>query len=155
MHNAGEFIAWPENPAAFAILLDEAGIDWTLSSDLLGYDSVNWHLVYDDFQAKKVALGQFEAAKKLGVRRIVVGECGHAHKAIAISADRMASEEERVPVESFLPLMADLVKTGKLKFDPSKNDFPVTLHDPCNVVRQMGIVTAARHLEGHRRDSAR
>lgn len=146
MHNAGEFIAWPENPAAFAILLDEAGIDWTLSSDLLGYDSVNYGIWYDDFQAKKVALGQFEAAKKLGVRRIVVGECGHAHKAIAISADRMASEEERVPVESFLPLMADLVKTGKLKFDPSKNDFPVTLHDPCNVVRQMGIVKPQRDI---------
>ncbi len=25
LHNAGEFLAWPENPAAFAILLDEAG----------------------------------------------------------------------------------------------------------------------------------
>lgn len=146
MHNAGEFITWPENPAAFAILLDEAGIDWTLSSEMLGYDSVNYGIWYDDFQAKKVAMKHFEVARKLGVRRIVVGECGHAHKAIAVAADRMASAEQRVPVESFLPLMADLVRKGKLKFDPSKNDFPVTLHDPCNVVRQMGIVMPQREI---------
>jgi len=37
VHNAGEFLAWPENPEAFAILFDAAGIDWTLSSELAGY----------------------------------------------------------------------------------------------------------------------
>ena len=32
----------------------------------------------------------------------------------------------------------------KLKLDPGKNNFPVTLHDPCNVVRLMGIVEPQR-----------
>ena len=36
LHNAGEFLAWPENPAAFAILFDAAGINWTLSSERMG-----------------------------------------------------------------------------------------------------------------------
>ena len=36
VHNAGEFLAWPENLEAFAILFDVMGIDWTLSSDLVG-----------------------------------------------------------------------------------------------------------------------
>ena len=40
VHNAGEFLAWPENPEAFAILFDAMGIDYTLSSDLVGYDAV-------------------------------------------------------------------------------------------------------------------
>lgn len=146
LHNAGEFIAWPENPAAFAILLDEAGVSWTLSSALMGYDGVNYGAWYDDVQAKKIAAAQFKAAKDLGVKKIVVGECGHAHKAIAVSADRMFESEGRVPVESYLPLMARLVREGKLKFDPKKNDFPVTLHDPCNVVRQMGIVKPQREI---------
>ena len=146
-HNAGEFMAWPENPAAFAILLDEAGVDWTLSTDVVGYDSVNYGIWYDDVQAKNVAMAQFEAARKLGVKRIVIGECGHAHKAAVVGADRMADSEERgVPVESFLPMMAEFVRNGRLKFDPSKNDFPVTLHDPCNIVRQMGIVEPQREI---------
>ena len=34
IHNAGEFIAWPENLEAFAIILDAAGVDWTLSSEI-------------------------------------------------------------------------------------------------------------------------
>ncbi|MCP4580241.1 MAG: (Fe-S)-binding protein, partial [candidate division Zixibacteria bacterium] len=31
IHNAGEIMAWPENPGAFAIVLEKAGISWTLS----------------------------------------------------------------------------------------------------------------------------
>jgi len=145
-HNAGEFMAWPENPIAFAILFEKAGLDWTLSSDLLGYDNVNYGIWYDDAQAKKIALQQFKVAKDLGVNRIIVGECGHAHKAIAVTADRMTSSDNKIPVESFLPLLEEMVKSGKLKLDPSKNPFPVTLHDPCNYVRQMGIVNPQREI---------
>lgn len=146
LHNAGEFMAWPENPAAFAILFDEAGLNWTLSSDMMGYDNVNYGLWYDDTQAKKIALQQMKAAKELGVNRIVIGECGHAHKASAVTSDRMLYGENKIPVESCLPLLWDMVRTNTLKLDPSKNNFPVTLHDPCNVVRQMGIVQPQRNV---------
>lgn len=145
-HNAGEYMAWPENPAAFAILFEEAGLDWTLSSDLIGYDNVNYGIWYDDAQAKKIALAQFKAARDLGVKRIVLGECGHAHKASAVSADRVFTSEEYIPRESFLPLLRDLIKDKVLKVDPSKNNFPVTMHDPCNVVRMMGIVQPQRDI---------
>lgn len=140
IHNAGEFVAWPENPAAFAILFEEAGVDWTLSSETMGYDSVNYGIWYDDAQAKKVAWQQMQAARELGVRRIVIGECGHAHKASGVVADRYTYGGDKIPVESWLPIMLELIKTKRLRFDPGKNDFPVTLHDPCNMVRQMGIV---------------
>jgi len=146
IHNAGEFVAWPENPAAFAILFDEAGVDWTLSSSMIGYDSVNYGIWYDDAQAKKIIQQQMQAARELGVKRIVIGECGHAHKAAGLVADRMMSAEDKIPVESWIPIMWELVKTGRLKFDPGKNDFPVTLHDPCNIVRQMGIVQPQREI---------
>jgi len=145
IHNAGEFLTWPENPTAFAILFDEAGLSWTLSSEMLGYDSVNYGAWYDDHQAKRIALKQLEAAKNLGVSRIVIGECGHAHKALALGADRMTGAH-KVPVESFLPVLAELVNEKRLAFDPSKNDFLVTLHDPCNIVRQMGIVKPQRDI---------
>jgi len=29
IHNAGEYLSWPENPAAFAILFEAAGLNWT------------------------------------------------------------------------------------------------------------------------------
>jgi Fe-S oxidoreductase len=145
IHNAGEFMAWPENPAAFAVLFQEAGLDWTLSSSLMGYDSVNYGIWYDDVQAGKIIREQQQAAHELGVRRIVIGECGHAHKAAALTGDRMLSVD-RVPVESCLPLLWEMVRSGALKLDPAKNNFPVTLHDPCNIVRGMGIVQPQRNV---------
>jgi Fe-S oxidoreductase len=30
IHNAGEILAWPENPGAFALILNAAGISWTV-----------------------------------------------------------------------------------------------------------------------------
>ncbi|HET8667137.1 MAG TPA: (Fe-S)-binding protein, partial [Terriglobales bacterium] len=134
IHNAGEILAWPENPMAFAVILEAAGVNWTMSSDLMGYDSVNYGLWYDDVQFARVALKQAETAKKLKVKKIVLGECGHGHKASMVTADRILGREA-VPRESALVLLRDIVMSGRLKLDPSRNDFPVTLHDPCNMVR--------------------
>jgi Fe-S oxidoreductase len=149
IHNAGEFISWPENPAAFAILFDAAGIRWTLSSEAQGYDGVNYGAWFDDVELARVALRHVSIAKELGVKKIVVGECGHAHKALCVLADRVLPGEfsvDAVPRESCLPLLWEIVKSGAVKFDPNKNDFPVTLHDSCNVVRLMGIVQPQRNI---------
>jgi len=146
IHNAGEYMAWPENPAAFAILFDAAGLNWTLSSDLIGYDAVNYGIWYDDIQAARVAVRQAEAARRLNVKKIMVGECGHAHKALLVIADRVLTGDLNIPRESAMPVLADLVLSGKIKVDPAKNDFPVTLHDPCNMVRLMGIVDPQRQI---------
>ncbi len=146
LHNAGEFLAWPENPGAFALILEAAGISWTLSSDLAAYDGVNYGVWYDDAQFARVTLKQAEAAKKLGVKKIVIGECGHAHKALTVIADRLLTGDLSIPRESSLELLRDIVMSGRLKLDPSRNNFPVTLHDPCNVVRLMGIVEPQREI---------
>jgi Fe-S oxidoreductase len=146
VHNAGEFISWPENPEAFAVIFDEAGINYTLSSDLVAYDAVNYGVWYDDMQTARVGLKHSEAARKLDVDSIVIGECGHAHKALAVVMDRIVTDEFNIPRQSCLPLLWDIVRTGKLNLDPSKNSFPVTLHDPCNIVRLMGIVQPQRNV---------
>lgn len=146
IHNAGEILAWPENPGAFAIILDAAGIDWTLSSDELGYDGVNYGLFYDDVQLARVTVKHAEVAKKLKVNKIVVGECGHQHKAMMTVSDRVLTGDLAVARESCLPLLEEIVFSGKIEFDPSKNDFPVTLHDPCNIVRNLGIVEPQRRI---------
>ena len=146
IHNAGEILAWPENPGAFAIILNAAGVSWTMSSDLMGYDNINYGLFYDDAQFARVVVGQTEAARKLKVNRIVLGECGHAHKALTVTAERVLPPELRIPRESAFPLLEQIVFGGKIEFDSKRNDFPVTLHDPCNIVRSMGIVEPQRRI---------
>jgi Fe-S oxidoreductase len=146
IHNAGEFISWPENVEAFAIIFEAAGVDWTLSSGLVGYDAVNYGVWYDDVQFARIAVKQAEAARDLKVKKISVGECGHSHKAVVVIADRVLTGDLNIPRESAMPLLEDLVINRKIKLDPSRNDFPVTLHDPCNMVRLMGIVEPQRRI---------
>jgi Fe-S oxidoreductase len=146
LHNAGEFMSWPENIEAYTILFDAAGIDWTLSSELVGYDAVNYGVWYDDIQLVKIAVRHAQVAKDLKVKKINVGECGHAHKAFIVVADRVLTGDLNIPRESALPLLEDLVCHEKIRTDPSKNNFPVTLHDPCNIVRLMGIVEPQRRI---------
>ncbi|MBM2816385.1 MAG: hypothetical protein HW421_3147 [Ignavibacteria bacterium] len=144
LHNAGEILAWPDNPAAFAIILDAAGISWTMSSELLGYDGVNYGLFYDDVQLARIAMKHLEIAKKLKVKKIVMGECGHESKALGVISDRIFNGA--VPREAAMTLLEQIVFSGKIKFNPERNYFPVTLHDPCNLVRSMGIVEPQRRI---------
>ena len=149
IHNAGEIMAWPENVGAFAVLFEAAGLNWTMSSEAPGYDSINYGLFYDDVQFARVIVRHAQIAKKLGVKKIVLGECGHAHKALTVIADRVLTGDLNIPRESSMVTMEDIVFNSGLEFDPSKNDFPVTLHDPCNLVRAMGVVEPQRRILRH------
>jgi len=146
IHNSGEFMSWIENPVAFAIIFEAAGLSWTLSSEIYGYEATNYGTWYDDVQLARISIKQVEVARKLKVKKMVMGECGHAHKGLIVIADRVLVDEMNFSRESFLPLLADLVCDEKLKLDPAKNNFAVTLHDPCNFVRLMGIVEPQRRI---------
>ncbi|MDR2850845.1 MAG: (Fe-S)-binding protein [Desulfovibrio sp.] len=146
LHNAGEIMAWPENIAAFSLIFQEAGLSWTLSSKAMAYDGVNYGVFYDDAQTARIALQHMLAAKELNAKKIVIGECGHAHKVLTVIADRLIPFEYQVPRESCYVTLRDIVMSGKIKLDPARNNFPVTLHDPCNVVRLMGIVEPQREI---------
>ena len=146
IHNAGEIMAWPETVGAFSVLFNAAGLSWTMSSEAVGYDSINYGLFYDDAQFARVAVRHAMAAKKLGVKKIVLGECGHAHKALTVIADRILTGDLAIPRESSMTILEDIVMNDRIALDPSRNDFPVTLHDPCNMVRLMGIVEPQRKI---------
>jgi len=146
IHSAGDIISFPESPIAFSILCNAAGINWTLSSEIPGYDGVNYGLFYDDVQLARVAIRHAQIARKLKVKKMVMGECGHQHKALMTVADRVLTGDLDIPRESVMTFLENLVFSGKIRFDPSKNPFPVTLHDPCNIVRNLGIVRPQRRI---------
>ena len=49
-------------------------------------------------------------------------------------------------MKSILELIADYLSEGCIRVDPSANSAPVTLHDPCNLVRYGGVVEVQRHI---------
>jgi Fe-S oxidoreductase len=146
IHSAGDMLSFPESVVAFGILCDAAGIDWTLASEAPGYDGVNYGLFYDDIQLARIVTRHAQIARKLKVKKIVMGECGHEHKALMTVADRLLPGDLNIPRESAMTFLEDIVLSSKIKFDPSKSNFPVTLHDPCNIVRNLGIVAPQRRI---------
>ena len=91
--------------------------------ELAAYDAINYGLWYDDAQFARVALKHIEAARKLKVKTHRLGECGHAHKALCVIADRILSGDLNVPRESFLPLLRDIVMSGKSSSIPRATIF--------------------------------
>ncbi len=146
IHSAGDILAYPESVTAFAIICNAAGISWTLSSEAPGYDGVNYGLFYDDVQLARIVTRHAQIAKKLKVRKVVMGECGHQHKALMTVADRILTGDLNMPRESVTVFLEKIVFSGRIAFEPAKNNFPVTLHDPCNLVRNLGIVEPQRRI---------
>ncbi len=130
--------------AAFKIFY-YAGLDWTMGS--VGWDNTNFGL----FTGKADLGGHmgnlaYNHAKKLGVNRMVISECGHGLRSTKWEAPNWGKANP-LPFEiiSLLEVMVDLINTGKIILDPSKNPHPVTYHDPCNLSRSAGITEEPRY----------
>jgi Fe-S oxidoreductase len=135
-----------ENAAAMAIIMDASGLSWTFSN-LIDRQTNNYGMWYDDIQLAIIASEQAKIAKAHRAKKIMLGEgCAHAYNASIVVSDRLMSREDNIPRDNYLPVLEDLVCNRKIKTSRRKLAFPVTLHDPCNIVRQMGIVNPQRNV---------
>ncbi len=152
---SADFFAEPhvDGLIGYAKVFHAAGISWTLSSH--ASEAANFSLFignHDNLQ--KVAERIRDAAIDLGVKRIVVGECGHAWRVAYSFWNTLIGPfdflDSRYPVPQHIcELTYDLIQRGALSFDKSVNDDKVvTFHDSCNVSRgsRMGDVPGGQFL---------
>ena len=97
-----------------------------------------------DWEAAKLQVESVYAAmERLKPKRMVVTECGHAYRATVIEGPYWAGlKTGKTPIESlhYVEWVADALRTGKLKIDPSKKiKEPVTYQDSCNYIRNGGL----------------
>jgi Fe-S oxidoreductase len=151
---SADFFSEPhvESLIGYAKVFHAAGMSWTLSSH--ASEAGNFGLFIGNYeQMRKIALRIREAALELGVKRIVVGECGHAWRVaysfwntlagIGAGADDpfavmlQRQLDPRYPAPQHICEMTyDLIGQGALTFDKEANDHRiVTFHDSCNVAR--------------------
>ena len=151
---SADFFAEPhvDSLIGYAKVFHAAGISWTQSSH--ASEAGNFGLFIGSYdQLKSIATRIREAALELGVKRIVVGECGHAWRVaysmwntlagIGAGADdpyakRLQGQLDgryRQPMH-ICEVTHDLIGRGALRFDREANDHRVvTFHDSCNVAR--------------------
>jgi Fe-S oxidoreductase len=143
--NPREIKFFPLSLSAAAGVFTAAGESWTLSSRF--FDVTNYGLfAADDAAARTLTERVMEEAARLGVREVILSECGHGFRAFRWEGPNWLGRRYALPVRSVLELVWEYVASGRIKVDPAKNPARVTLHDPCNLVRWGGISEPQRRI---------
>ncbi|MHB1130884.1 MAG: sulfate reduction electron transfer complex DsrMKJOP subunit DsrK [Chloroflexota bacterium] len=147
----------------YLALFHEIGLDYTMSA--FASEGGNFGLFTSHEMMKRLNVKIYSEAKRLGVKWILGGECGHMWRVLHQYMDTMngpadfleapvspvtgtrfenAASTKMVHVSEFT---ADLLYNEKIKLDRSRNDhWRVTYHDSCNPARAMGLFEEPRYL---------
>jgi Fe-S oxidoreductase len=143
--NPREVKYFPYLIQAAAKIFDAAGEDWTVSTE--SWDVTNYALFSGDDDAARVIAGNLEqAVNHLGADVLVMAECGHGFRSQRWEGENWVGHRYPFPIISFVELQAQYIREGRIKLDPTVNDQRVTYHDPCNQVRQGGIIEEPRYI---------
>jgi len=147
----------------YLMLFEELGLDYTWST--YASEGGNFGFFTSNEMAKRLNSKIYAEAKRLGVKWILGGECGHMWRVLNQYMDTWngpadflevpkspitgtvfenAKSTKMIHVAEFT---ADLIKNNKLKLDPKRNDhLKVTWHDSCNTARGMGLLEEPRYV---------
>jgi len=147
----------------FHFLKEKYGFDVTWST--YASEGGNFGFFTSHEMMKRLNSKMYAEAKRLGVKWILGGECGHMWRVINQYMDTMNGpadflEEPVSPITGtkfenakstkmvhITEFTADLLKHGKLDLDTSRNDnLKVTFHDSCNPARGMGLLDEPRYV---------
>jgi Fe-S oxidoreductase len=138
-----EMMKYPDSIVSMGKMLNAAGVNWTFSSK--GYEATNFgYLAGKSDIAKTMTLRIVEAAEALGVKTVIIPECGHAYGVMRWQAANVIGRPLPFEVFHITEYLAKLKREGKLKFKPYDKAF--TYHDPCQISRRGGAAGEARYL---------
>ncbi len=147
----------------YLLLFHHIGLDYTIST--YASEGGNFGMFTSNEMMKKLNAKMYHEAKRLGVKWILGGECGHMWRVVHQYMDTMNGpadflEEPVSPITGtrfsnaastkmvhIAEFTADLIYHNKLKLDPKRNDHLLTtFHDSCNVARGMGMFEEPRYV---------
>jgi Fe-S oxidoreductase len=145
------------------MVFHEIGLDYTFSA--FASEGGNFGLFSSHEMIKRLNAKIYAEARRLGVKWILGGECGHMWRVLHQYMDTMNGpadflEEPVSPITGtrfqnarstkmvhICEFTADLIWNGRLKLDPGRNDrWKVTFHDSCNTSRAMGLFEEPRYI---------
>jgi Fe-S oxidoreductase len=147
----------------FHYLKERYGFDITWST--YASEGGNFGFFTSHETMKRLNSKMYAEAKRLGVKWILGGECGHMWRVIHQYMDTMNGPTDfmETPVNPItgtvfenakstkmvhiMEFLADLIKHDKLELNPRRNDhLKVTFHDSCNPARGMGLLDEPRYV---------
>jgi len=129
-----------------AVIMDLAGVDWTMPATP-GWDNSDMAMFTGDFEMMgRIKKAHFDSAARLKVKRIVMGECGHAFRSVYDVGNRwLGWKWPPIPVIHAAQFFYELLRDGKIKV-AKKFDEAVTIQDPCNIARGRGLHEMVRYV---------
>lgn len=147
----------------YLLLFHEIGLDYTWSA--YASEGGNFGLFHSHEMIKRLNNKVYHEAKRLKVKWILGGECGHMWRVMHQYMDTMNGPADflEVPVSPLTgtkfdnakstkmvhicEFTSDLIYNNKLDLDASRNDhWNVTFHDSCNTSRAMGLIEEPRYI---------
>lgn len=146
---SADLISFPETHMGVAVFFDVLkkydNTTWTMSSK--AFDGANFGLFTgDDPHMNRKNQLAYDACIELGVKTLVIGECGHAYRIAKRMGPTASKNNNPFATINIFNLADDYLKKGAFKFDKSKVNRTVTYHDPCNFARSTGIYEEPRRL---------
>jgi Fe-S oxidoreductase len=136
---------FPLSISAMAKIFYAAGESWTLSTRM--YDVTNYaYFSGNPDEASLIGQRLSDEMGNLQASVLVLAECGHGSRAFRWEAPNWLKESFPFDVITSVELIAGYIREGKIKLDPDKIKEIVTLHDPCNLVRNGGIIEEQRYI---------
>ena len=143
---SADFFAEPhiDGLIGYAKVFHAAGVTWTMSTT--ASEAANFGLFIGNYEhMRQISLRIRDAAKELGVKRIIFGECGHAWRVAYNHLNTLAGPwdflDQNYPIpQHILEFTKDCLDRNILNIDKSENDhMTLTFHDSCNIARASRI----------------
>jgi Fe-S oxidoreductase len=146
--NPREIKFFPLSISAAGLIFHAARESWTLTST--DFDITNYgYFAADRTAAREISRRLLDRAEALGVNVLVVAECGHGFRSLRWEAPEWLQRRLPFRIVSFVELLDQYVAEGRIALDASRNPDRVTLHDPCNLVRNGGVIEPQRNVLRH------
>ncbi|MFI5117375.1 MAG: (Fe-S)-binding protein [Terriglobales bacterium] len=127
-----------------AAVFRATGDSWTIGTGY--YDGINYGLFYSDQVMEHVLQKVHAEAERLQVKKILIGECGHASRTAKYFYPSFCGGHSTRPVINIMEYTHQAWKQGRLKLKANAITEAVTYHDPCNLARPGWIVQQPREL---------
>jgi Fe-S oxidoreductase len=141
---SADFFLNLETLKGYLLFLHEAGIDYTFTTEHA--ELGNFGLFVGEKHLSVVGDHVVKVAKKLGVKLVIAGECGHGWRAFKQYVVPRLREEGIEGVHVFHAVI-DAVRRGTVRLDPAPNgETRYVYQDPCNYARAGDLVDEPRFI---------
>jgi Fe-S oxidoreductase len=125
-----------------AAVMHVTGGSWTIGTG--NYDGINYGLFYSDRMMERIVSNEVAEVRRLGARKILIGECGHATRSAWFVPTFCGPDAPQVV--NFMQYTARQLREGRIPLKPDRIEERVTYHDPCNIARAGRITEEPREI---------